>query len=92
MLLRWEGLWMLGEIERFQRVEYGVKGRFQRVELGIKERWEELLHCWNLELGIELSNWMEVGGKRKCWIGSLAEVVWVVRELSSFFVLLLTVL
>ena len=103
MLLRLEGLWMLGKIERFrrvelgmegrfERVEYGVKGRFERVELGIKERWEELLHCWNLELGIELSNWMEVGGERKCWIGSLAEVVWVVRGLSFFFVLFLTVL
>ena len=72
---------MLGEIERFQRVE-----------LGIKERWEELLHCWNLELGIELSNWMEVGGERKCWTGSLAEAVGVVQELSSIFVLLLTML
>ena len=81
MLLRWEGLWMLGEIESFQGLEYGVK-----------ERWEELLHCWNLELGRELSNWMEVGGERKCWIGSLAEVVWVVRGLSFFFVSFLTVL
>ena len=50
MLLRWEGLWMLGEIERFERVEYGVKerweglwmlgeiGRFEIVEYGVKER------------------------------------------------------
>ena len=92
MLLRWEGLWMLGEIERFQRVELGMEGRFERVEYGVKGRWQELQHCWDLELGIELLNWMEVGGERKCWIGSLAEVVWVVRGLSFFFVLFLTVL
>ena len=78
--------------ERFQRVELEMKERFERVELGMKERFGELLHCWNLELGRELSNWMEVGGERKCWTGSLAEAVGVVRELSSFFVLLLTVL
>ena len=77
--------------DRFQRVEMEMKERFQRVELEMKERLV-LLHCWNLELGRELSKWMEVGGERKCWTGSLAEAVWVVRELSSFFVLLLTVL
>ena len=40
---RWEGLWMLGEI-----------GSFQRVGLGMEGRWQELLHCWDLEFGIEL--------------------------------------
>ena len=75
MFLGWESLWILEMIERFQRVEMEMKERFQRVELEMKERVGELLHCWNLELGRELSNWMEVGGERKCWTGSLAEAV-----------------